>query len=97
MLDCRCLNLLTIKNKSPIPLIIGLLDDFEGANSFTKLDLRAGYHQVRMALCVIEGQLLEHNKCIEFSVMPFGLTNSLVTFQKLMNHIFWYHVHVGSY
>nr|GFC92774.1 putative reverse transcriptase domain-containing protein [Tanacetum cinerariifolium] len=85
-IDYRELNKLTVKNRYPLPRIDDLFDQLQGSSVYSKIDLRAGYHQLRvreedipkMAFKTRYGQY-------EFQSMPFGLTNTPVVFMDLMN------------
>lgn len=87
-MDYRKLNALTIKNRFPMPLVEEILEELAGATYFTSLDMKAGYHQVRMKTGEeYKTAFKTHSGHYQFKVMPFGLTNAPATFQCAMNSI----------
>jgi hypothetical protein len=88
-IDYRALNEVTIKNNYPLPRIEDLFDQLRGANVFSKIDLRLGYHHLRIRPSDIsKTTFITKYGLYEFIIMSFGLTNAPAIFMNLMNSVF---------
>ncbi|GKF99930.1 putative reverse transcriptase domain-containing protein [Tanacetum coccineum] len=87
-IDYRELNKLTMKNRYPLSRINDLFDQLQGPSVYSKIDLRSGYHQLRVRdEDILKTAFRTRYGHYEFQVMPFGLTNALAVFMDLMNRV----------
>ena len=88
-IDYRQLNRATIKNQYPLPRIDDLFDQLRGMRVYSRIDLRVGYHQLRVREADIPKIAFKiRYGHFEFTVMPFGLTNAPAAFMDLMHRVF---------
>ena len=89
VVDYRALNEVTIKNKYPLPMINDLFDHLQGAKVFSKINLRSGYHQLKIrAKDIPKTAFTTRYGLYEYTVMSFGLTNAPAYFMSMMNKVF---------
>ncbi|KAJ4780980.1 polyprotein [Rhynchospora pubera] len=87
--DYRELNKVTVKNRYPLPRIDDLFDQLQGSSVYSKIDLRTGYHQLRIRPSDVEKTTFRSRYGhFEYLVMPFGLTNAPAAFMDLMKRVF---------
>jgi Reverse transcriptase (RNA-dependent DNA polymerase)/RNase H-like domain found in reverse transcriptase/Integrase zinc binding domain/Chromo (CHRromatin Organisation MOdifier) domain/Aspartyl protease len=92
-IDYRALNKITIKNKYPLPRIDDILDKLNGSAYFSSIDLKSGYHQLRIAEQDVKKTAFRTPLGLyAWRVLPFGLCNSPATWQNAMNDIFRQHL-----
>lgn len=87
-IDQRALNKIIIKNRYPLSCINDLMDQLQGVMYFSKMDLRSGYHQVRIKEEDIQKTAFKNKQGLfEVLVLPFGLSNASTTFVQVMNEV----------
>ena len=88
-IDFRQLNKVTIKNRYPLPRIDHLFDQLRGARVYSKIDLRTGYHLLRVReIDIPKTSFRTRYGHFEFTVIPFRLTNTPAAFMDLMHRVF---------